>query len=219
VCEFQSGLVEPLFHQSAFSEFPFEFLVGCGKFGSSLYDPSIEFAGDPLLLAQEPCLLQSNGRLIRCHAQKKCLGLARKIRTLRPGYDHTNFTVQPQAQGHDRNTFVSKAVPYQRRPFLWVISPTAPEYLADLLRSSLQFSRLTDAGHLDRRFAAWVVQPHIDEIEVEHTQERVDQGMNNLGRLGTGPHGRERENAEQIIHATLETLDFLGGMFDLHFHV
>jgi hypothetical protein len=63
------------------------------------------------------------------------------------------------------------------------------------------------------------VQPHIDEIEAEHTEERVEQGMNNLGRLGTAPHGGERQNAEQIVHATLEALDFLGGILGLHFHL
>ena len=86
---------EPLFYEYAFSKFLLELFVGGGKFDSPLDDPLIKFAGDPLLMAQEPCLLQPDRCLIRRYAQKKCLGLARKIRALRPGYDYANFTLQP----------------------------------------------------------------------------------------------------------------------------
>jgi hypothetical protein len=66
----------------AIGNFPSQFLVGCGKLCSSLRDASIQFARDPLLFAQEPCLLQPDGRLIRCYAQNKSLGLMGKILTL-----------------------------------------------------------------------------------------------------------------------------------------
>src|SRR5271166_6938570 len=80
--QFPLLLPEPLFYQSAFKEFLFELFIGGGKFGSPLHDPLIKFAGDPLLMAQKPCLLQSDGCLIGRYAQKKCLRLPRKIRPL-----------------------------------------------------------------------------------------------------------------------------------------
>ena len=56
----------------------------------------------------------------------------------------------------------------------------AVEHLADLFWSGHQFSRLSDPHHLEGRLADRVFQPHIHEIQVKHTQERVEQGMNNL---------------------------------------
>src|SRR6202142_3202886 len=55
--QFPLLLPEPLFYQPAFSKFLFELFVGGGKFGSPLHGPLIKFAGDPLLMAQKPCLL------------------------------------------------------------------------------------------------------------------------------------------------------------------
>jgi hypothetical protein len=59
-----------------------QLFVGRGKFCSSLRDALIEFARDPLLFAAESCLLQPDGRLIRCYAQNEFLGLPRKIPSL-----------------------------------------------------------------------------------------------------------------------------------------
>jgi hypothetical protein len=67
--------------------------VRCGKFGSSLGDPLIELGRDALLLAQEPCFVQSDGCLIRRYAQKKCLGLMRKIRPLCGCDDYAKFAL------------------------------------------------------------------------------------------------------------------------------
>ena len=145
-----------------------QLIVGCGKFSGSLRDPLIEFVGDPLLFAQEPCLMQPDRRLIRRYAQKKPLGLPGEIRSLRPCDDDADFTLQPQPQGHDRNVSVSNRIPSRARPFLWIISQPAVEQLADLLRPRLRFSRLSDPDHLDGRLAGRVFQSHIDEIQVEH---------------------------------------------------
>ena len=49
--------MQHLFHQTAFESFLSKLFVGFAKLYSSLRDPVIEFAGNPLLLAQEPCLL------------------------------------------------------------------------------------------------------------------------------------------------------------------
>src|ERR1700691_1779287 len=55
--QFHLLLPEPLFYQSALSKFLFELFIGGGKLGGPLHHPLIKFAGEPLLMAQEPCLL------------------------------------------------------------------------------------------------------------------------------------------------------------------
>ena len=125
----------------------------------------IEFVGDPLLFTQEPCLLKPDGRLIRRDAQKKSLGLSRELRSPRPGYDYSDVALQPQSQGHDRNVFVSKGVPCQRRPFLWVISQPVVEHLADLLRSGatvFSIERLAPSREAHRR----------PDFSIAHTRDR-----------------------------------------------
>src|SRR6266852_8189403 len=42
--------------------------------------------------------------------------------------------------------------------------------------------------------------------------------MNDVTGFGATPHGRKSEEADQIINATLQVLDLVGGMFELHFH-
>src|SRR6476659_6894973 len=42
--------------------------------------------------------------------------------------------------------------------------------------------------------------------------------MNDVMRFATAPHGWKSEEANQIINATLEALDLVGGMFELCFH-
>src|SRR5271166_231198 len=91
--QFPLLLPEPLFYQSAFSKFLFELFVGCSKFGSSLRDPLIEFVADPLLFAQESCLLQPDRCLVRGYAQKKCFHLLRKVRSLSSCYDYAEFAL------------------------------------------------------------------------------------------------------------------------------
>jgi hypothetical protein len=68
-----------------------------------LRDPLIELIGETLLLAAEPCLLQSDRRLIRCCVQKKAFGLTREIHALRTGHDHADFTVRAQWQGNEND--------------------------------------------------------------------------------------------------------------------
>ena len=133
-----------------------------------------------------------------------------------PRHDYSDVALQPQSQGHDRNVFVSNGVPCQRRPFLWVISQPVVEYLADFLRSGEQFSRLSDSHHLERRIADRIFQAYIHEIEVEHAQECVEQGMNNLGRRRHPLHmaGRARTLTRSLL-AALKALDLVGGMFDV----
>ncbi len=66
---------------------------------------------------------------------------------------------------------------------------------------------------------ARVLQPYIDKIQVEHTQKRVEQGMNNLGWLAAAPHGRKGDEADQIINAALKPLDLLCNISALRVHV
>ena len=93
------------------------------------------------------------------------------------------------------------------------------EYLADLVRLGRVFLRLSEPNHLDGRLTARFPQPYIDEIKLEHTQKRVEQGMNNLGWLTAAPHGRKGEQADQITNATLKSLDLLCNISGMHIHI
>ncbi len=193
-----------------------QLFVGCRKFSGSSPDPLIELVGDPLLFPQEPCLLQPDRGLIRRYAQQQSLGLSREVRSPRPGYHDSDFSLQPQGQGHDRDVFVAKTIPHQRSPLPWVRPQPAGEHLADLVRRGRQVSRLRDPDHLDGRLAH---QPHIDEIQSEHALENVEQGTNDLGWVAATPEGGKCEDAGQIIDAAPEALDLVGGMFGSPFHV
>src|SRR6267142_2802928 len=107
------------------------------------------FLCDPLLFAQQPCFLQSDRCLIRRYTQKKSLGLPRKIGSLRPCYYDADLIPKPQSQWHDRNVSISNRVPYQQRPFLWVISQPGLEHVTDILRRRRQISGLREPKQLD----------------------------------------------------------------------
>ena len=130
-----------------------------------------------------------------------------------PCYDYAGFTPQPELQGHDRNVSVANASPYRRSPFLWVISQTLVEQLSDLVRPDRQVSRLRESSHLNGRLAVWIFQPHIDEIQAEHTHEHIEQGTNNLGWVTAAPHGGKGKETDQIVHAASKVLDLLSGAF------
>src|SRR5580700_387959 len=42
--------------------------------------------------------------------------------------------------------------------------------------------------------------------------------MSDVRGFAATPHGRKSEKADQIVDATLKTLDLVGGMFELHLH-
>src|SRR5438132_4351095 len=89
---------ELLFGSLALGNFLFQLFVGSQKLAGSLRDPLIEFICNPLLLAQEPCLLQSDRCLVRCYIEQKSLSLRWKIRSLGTCNEHTHFSLQAQSQ-------------------------------------------------------------------------------------------------------------------------
>jgi hypothetical protein len=93
------------------------------------------------------------------------------------------------------------------------------KHLADLARLSYVFVRWSEPNHLDWRLISRFLQPYIDEIQLEHTQQRVDQGMNNLGWLAAAPDSWKSEDANQIIDAALKALDLLCRISGLHIHI
>jgi hypothetical protein len=100
-------------------------------------------------------------------------------------------------------------VPHPRRPFLRVGPQPLFKYNADLVRLGYVFLRLSEPNHLDWRLTARFLQLYIDEIQLEHTQQRVEQGVNNLGWLTAAPRGWKSEDANQIFEAALKALVFL----------
>src|SRR5579863_2661059 len=110
-------------------------------------------------------------------------------------------------------------VPHLRRPFLRVSAQPVFKCRADLMGRGYVFLRLGESSHLDWRLTVCFLQPYIDEIQLEHTRQRVEQGMNNPGWLTPAPYGWKSEDANQIIYAALKVLDFLCRISGLHVHV
>ena len=81
------------------------------------------------------------------------------------------------------------------------------------------FLRLSEPNHLDWRLTTRFLQLYIDKIQLEHTQQCVEQGMNNLGWLTPAPHGWKSEGANQIIDAALKVLDLLCMISGLYVHI
>src|SRR5437588_13086420 len=84
---------ELLFRPLALGNFLFQLLVGSQKLAGSLRNALIEFLCDPLLLAQEPCLLQSDCCLVRRYIKQEPLSLRWKIRSLGTCDEYTHFSL------------------------------------------------------------------------------------------------------------------------------
>src|SRR4029077_5645275 len=109
------GSPELLFRPLALGNLFFQLLVGSQKLAGSLRDALIEFLCDPLLLAQESRLLQSDHCLVRRQIKKKSLSLRWKIRALGTHDAHTQFSVQAQSQKQNGNVSLSNRIPHARR--------------------------------------------------------------------------------------------------------
>jgi hypothetical protein len=217
--QFNFLLAQPLFGQPPFDDFALQLFVGCGKFLGSLRNSSIELVGDSLLFSAEPRLSEADGRLIRGDAQQQCLRGAGKIGALTSHHEEADVALHAKPQGDERHVVVPDGGPHQWRPLVRVIAQRLVKHQAYSLRPGRQPSRLSDSNHLDGRVAGWIVQAHVHEIQAEHARECVAHGTNDLGWIAAGPHGGKSEHAHQIIDTALKTLDLVGVMLGLYFHV
>src|SRR5579871_6828923 len=86
------------------------------------------------------------------------------------------------------------------------------------MRLRSRILRCRETNHLHGRGSAGVLQPHIDEIKLEHTQKRVEHRLSNLVWLGAAPYGRKGAKTDQVINATLKPLDLPCDISRLHVH-
>src|SRR6266478_6372109 len=190
----EKGLATPQFLLGllALGDFPLELIVGCGELSGSLLDPLLKLVGEPLLCAQQPSLLQPDGRLVRRDAQDKPLGLCREVRSLRSCHDDPDFTLKPQEQRRDSDAVIAGRIARRRCPFLEVGSQPVIEHSADLLWPGRQFLRWSESGGLQSRLAGRIAYPYVNEIQPEHAQEHVEQGANDKRGVAAGPDRRKR---------------------------
>src|SRR6202008_3621339 len=73
-----------------------QLFVDGGQPTGPLGDSSIELLGHPLLLAQQPRLLEPDRRLIRRDPEQKALDLIREIESLRAGDDDADLVLKTQ---------------------------------------------------------------------------------------------------------------------------
>jgi hypothetical protein len=77
--------------------------------------------------------------------------------------------------------------------------------------------RLGDSGraepdHLCGRGVRRLGDSRVRQVERQHAPERVEQRAENLRLVDAAPNRRKRQHADQIIDASLETLDLAGGV-------
>jgi hypothetical protein len=93
------------------------------------------------------------------------------------------------------------------------------EDITEFLGREFSFAVLGDLEDLDWPRVESVAQARVRELEVQHTEEYIEQGLNNLRRLTPAPNSRKSEHADEIINAALEALNLLDRIFGLHFHI
>jgi hypothetical protein len=142
-----------------------------------------------------------------------------EIRSLRPCCDYADLSLKSQWQRHDGNVRISNRCPNQRWPFVRVVSQPIIEYLADIFWIGRKCSRLSGSNRLDWCLGERAAQPHIDEIQIEHSKERLQQSTDDLSRAAATPDDRERKHASQIDNAALKALDFVRRLLEWQFRV
>ena len=76
-----------------------------------------------------------------------------------------------------------------------------------------------DPDDLKRRFDDWIEQPHSDQVQAQHAQERIEQGMEKLGWIAGTPDGGKSKQADKVVDAPLKVLDFAGSEFGVYLHI
>jgi hypothetical protein len=82
-----------------------------------------------------------------------------------------------------------------------------------------RFGGPNDLNDLNRCLANRNCQPRTDEVQAQHAQKRIEQGMENLGWMATTPDGGKRKQTDKIVNAPLKVPDFAGSKFGLDFHI
>ena len=103
-----------------------------------------------------------------------------------------------RADATDRSTSPTDTV--ARESDFGDVSPSdESNRFTNLSRSVRSSDRVSDSHQLDGRPPVEIAQPDKDERQMEHPQQCVDQRADDLRRLGARPHGRQSEDAAEIV--------------------
>jgi hypothetical protein len=78
---------------------------------------------------------------------------------------------------------------------------------------------MCNAAHFERRFAELILEPYVDEIQVQQTQQHLEERANDLQRGVVGRHCRQGDESDEVANAASQPLDLLGGIFRRGFHL
>ena len=182
--------------------------VGSGKLPCSFRDSPVKFNCNPLLLIQEERLLQPDSCLIRGYAKHQALGLFRKIGSLRPRHDESKLAFDSHSYGKYRNLLPSQAPQYFFRVVLTIFSKPVIESLLNLLPAIARREERSSPERMDRGSVGVKSHSRIEEVEVEYSRECIEQRLQDSTRFADAPYGRQREDADQIVHAAPQPFDF-----------
>ena len=93
------------------------------------------------------------------------------------------------------------------------------EHQLDLSRFHRHSARVANPNELHGRRPDRPFEPRVYEIQAEHTEERIEQDMDNLPGLVAAPDRWQSEQADQIINAAMKALNLQGRVFCLRSHL
>ena len=178
------------------------FVGRCKLSGSLCYSP-IKFICNPFPLTQAKRLLQPDSQLIRSYAKYQALGLLWKTGSLRPRHDESELAFHPQPDGKDQNVLLSQMPDcFFRRLLRNIFSPLVqctPKFLPVLARPEKRSS----PERVDRGFVRVKTYLCVEEIEVKHYQEGIEECIQDSIRLAVTPDSWKCKDADQVTFTAL----------------
>jgi hypothetical protein len=98
-----------------------------------------------------------------------------------------------------------------------MVQPRA-ERITDVFRPGRHVTGSRHPQRLDGRPVSRVPQARVGEIEVEDTEQNVEQGADDVGRLAATPEPRQGEKTDEIVDARPETAGLIQAMWCIGGH-
>ena len=193
------------FRALALGHLPVQLLVGGREFHCAL--------------GQVPALVQPDRSLVRRHVEQEPLRLQWEIRASGSRDQHSHVALESQAHRDDRNVPVPDRIPHPQQRCVSKFSQPDVEQPTELRRAERTASLLTHANRLDRGAFDWILEARIREIQVQPSDQDVEQRADDLRRLAAAPDGAKSEDAHQVADAALEAPDLVSGGFHRRVHV
>src|SRR5207253_1106109 len=121
-------------------------------------------------------------------------------------------------EGRDRDVSLPDWIRRHKRHIGWFACQPGLKRSTHLLRLSLRIAPLSDPNHFDERAFNRLAQPGIDKVQAQHAHQPIEQSTDNVRSVLAAPDGGQGLDANQIVDAALQMLDFIGAIFRVRCH-